>query len=136
MKTNKRNNRSKSKAGNNGDAVVELCEMIEEATTPQGIFEGWCGNDTVCGDPYMVIYHFLEAAKPEYADLEKRYRGLMKKLDNFPEGHSLYDVAADKRRLEHDIYFLAGSLLGMRIAGSPMDEVRKLAGSIVARGDK
>ncbi len=139
MKTKKLNNRPKSKARNNGDAVAELCEIIEEGTSPQGIFEAWNAN-TVCDDPYTVIYHFLEAAKPEYVELEKRYRGLMKKLDNLPEGHRLCmdvdTVAADRRRLELDIFFLAGSLLGMRIAGSPMDEIRKLASSIVARGDR
>ena len=139
MKTNKRNNRPRSKAGNNRDAVAELCEIIEEGTSPQGIFEAWHAN-TVCDDAYTVIYHFLEAAEPEYVGLEKRYRSLMKKLDSFPEGHPLYmdvsTVAADKQRLEHDMFFLAGSLLGMRIAGTPMDEIRKLASSIAAGGDR
>ena len=137
MKTKKRNNRPKGKTESSRDGVAELCEMIEEATTPQGIFRGLCG-DTACGDPYMVIYHFLEAARPDYVEDCKLYESLMKKVDNFPEGHRLYmdidHAAGAKHTAEHDIFFLAGSLLGMSIAGKPIDEVRKLASSIVARG--
>lgn len=147
MKKSKANGNQKAKAKsrvrgnarNNGNAVAELCEMIEEATTPQGVFEGLCGG-IACGDPYGVVYRCLEAARPEYVEYEKRYEGLVKKVDNSPEGHRFYldidQAVVARQTVEHDIFFLAGSLLGMRIAGRPLDEIRELADSIVAKGDR
>ena len=48
----------------------------------------------------------------------------------------LDDTMMSMQTVEKEAYFLLGVLFGMKQSGRPMEEIRKLASSIVARGDR
>jgi len=118
--------KSKANGNHTANAVVKkLCQAIEATLNPIRLLittTGCSMQDDV--DLTPCIEKFAQALDPTYEEL---------KAELAQEGLRS-NAAVGVYCIERYAWFAAGHLMGMAQSGRPMEEIRKVASSIVARG--
>ena len=144
MRTNKRNIRPKSKMENIIDeAMIEMTDSIEGIFNPHWILLS--SN----GDAPMDVYNIHQQVEnlthllfPGYEKSEKKYEALLQELEKqlpgnkFNQTGGIDNEVGRMRVWENDAWFGTGCLFGMKLAGKPMEEIKKMASSILSRCDR
>lgn len=109
---------------NANDAVMELCQGIETMTNPIRLLKATWGSAPDDFDLYGYIEgKFTHAIDPAYED---------HKAELAKEGLRS-NAAIDVYCIEREAWFAAGCLFGMKLAGRPMEEIKKMGISMVTR---
>ena len=117
--------------------MTEICDVIEWAHDPLQMFEGY--HDM--GNPETVLASLVSKIRgeisPRYLESEERYKNLLSELEKelpgskYVEMDGIDDMVIGILVMEQRAWFAVGCLFGMRSAGRPMGEIRKLASSMV-----
>jgi len=133
--------RVRGNARNNGDAVAELCDIIESTFARIQTFETAAGfSSSTALNLFGCMEKVTLTLHSDYKEDERRYETLMAELgkklsgSKFVTTDGLEDTMMSMRVVEKEAWFAVGVLFGKKSAGSPMEEIKKLASSIVARG--
>ena len=109
-------------------AAIELCEAIETAFSPLQML-----NVSDGGLPSECMLNFTRAFDPAYAGFEMRYQALTGGSDD-KDLIELSNTVLDMQIIDYDARFLMGILWGMKMAGRSVEEIKKSAIAMLARG--
>ncbi len=125
------------KSGEPKSTIMAICDVIEWAHDPFQMLDGY--HDM--GNPETVLASLVSKIRGEispcYLESEERYKNLLSELEKelpgskYVEMDGIDDMGIGILIMEQRAWFAVGCLWGMKLAGRPMGEIRKLASLMV-----